>query len=442
MRRLILAALLALGFANGAVAQTVTAAVLSPIQSLVPLNNFGFACSNTAAQNTTAYNLAKASGFNAFSIKNCATPYRISATLQVTDGETLVGESVSGVTIQPPTNTAGVNLIGANIWAQGFTVQYASPEPAANTAAIGLSLGGSTFLYYSHVQDIAIINANTAIGATGTNGEFQNSFYNMRTLTFSKYGIYEPGNTSGSVWINTRVQNESSLPSGPDCTTGVLFTNAFNTVFDILNEEYMDCSSALLAVNQSELTINGLHWEQINQPDYTQMISQNYQSFLSINNFSIQNSTINDAHGQIDNLYASGSTAGSNTLLIDGFIELGNTFTGKLALFGDDGNYNKVYLRGVSGRNSGNVVIASRNDLVQIEGYTFDAPGGRALAGCAGTAAPAGAMPLPFMSTAGVALPWSVGDRCNNSAPTATSTTGWRNTTAGSPGTWTAEPVL
>ena len=357
----------------------------------IPAQRYGFSSTNTAAGNSAAIAAALASG-NAIGILPESNPFQTAGTIVISGGQTLIGGNVAGVVIQPPTNTIGVQAYGANNHIGNFTIAYASPEPSANTGAIGFAMGNasvSQYLYYSDIHDIFVQNSNAAFAsASSSYGEFQNHFRGLRALTFSKYGIYEPSTNSGSIFDDTRIQNESSTPTGADCTTGISFTNAFNVVFNTLNVEFMDCSSAVMAFNQSTVTINGLHFEQIVQPNFTQMISVNFQNFLSINNFSIQNSTINDASGQLFNIYASGSTGGSNTVVIDGFTELGNTFTAKLPLWASDGNYNHVYVKGVNGRNSGNVVVSTRNDLVQYEGYLTDTPGGRLVAGCVGTAAP------------------------------------------------------
>lgn len=412
-----------------------------PAFQLVPLNNFGFSTSNTAAQNTTAFNNAITAG-NKYLSLNCGT-YLIN-TLNIGYSYTLVGQNKGCVILQPTTNTPAFSIVGANVWLQAIDIAYANPEPIANTSAICLQVGNnSDFMYNSVLEDITCENANTVETNGGTNGEFQNTFINLRGRTFSNRGIYETSTNSGTHFINTRLQveNSTTIPTSPDCTNAIVFTNAWNVVFDTTNIEFMNCSTSLIALSQSSVTFNGLHFEWLYQGDFTDMINLGFQSAIIIHDLSIQNSIFNGSSSSIAKFFANATTGGANFFSVDGFTEISNTFTTKLLWFTDDGNFNHGYIKGINGRNSGNVVMASRNNLNQYEGYIFDQATMKLTNGCNGTTSPSGAMPLPFMTGAGTALQWQVGDHCGNSAPTATSTPGWENTTAGSPGTWTALPA-
>lgn len=411
--------------------------------NLIPLNNFGFSASNTAAQNTTIFNNVVGNGNTHLSI-NCGT-YLIN-TLNIGYGYSLVGQNKQGcVTLVPTTNTTAFSLVGAGIWMQNIDIAYANPEPVGNTGAVCLSVGNnSDFLYESTLTDVTCENSNTFLQNGGTNGEFQNNFNGMRVRTFSSHGINESVTSSGSTWNNLRMQveNSTTIPTTSDTVTYIKLTNAEAYTFNGTNLEFGNPSTSVIALAQSTVTFNGLHFEWLYQGDFTDLINMGFQSEAIIHDFSIQNSIFNGSSSSIFKYFANATSGGANTVVVDGFLEYSNTFTTKLSWFTDDGNFNHSYVRGINGRNSGNVVVSSRNNFGQFEQWLFDSPGGKVISGCSGTTSPSGGMPLPWSTTASVALQWQVGDYCNNSAPTNVNAPGWRSTAAGSPGTFLALPPL
>ena len=415
--------------------------------NLVNINSIcSFSPSNTGATNSSCFATALATGSGIY-IPCAGTPaspmpYPLGSTAVIGAGHKVVGQNSQCVVLQPPTNTVGVNIYGEGPILEDVTIQYASQESAANTSSIGLEVGNvsaTQFFYYGKIANVFIKNANTAFGsASSLYGEFQNHLENLNILYFSKYAIYEAAPNSGSVFTNARIQNSGPQPASSDCNTAISFANGNNIVFDVLNTEYMNCSTAIIQANQTGMTINSWHIEQASVTnDYGGAFNVDYQSQVLVNNLVLIGDKFNIPHGGLFNFYAGGASSGSNTLTINGITEYSNTFTSNLPLFFDDGNYNKAYVTGFNGRNTHGLVVTSRNNLVQVEGYRTVVPGGSFIAGIAGTTSPTGTLPYPFSG-----VNYMVGDLAVNTAVTATTSPGWICTTSSATPTFTPEPAL
>lgn len=416
---------------------------------LVPLQSFGFSSGALAATNTAAVTSALASG-EALCLLPEASPFQIASPIVLTSAQTLIGLNKQGCVIQPPANTTGIQCSGQQNCLRELTVQYATAQPVTNTGAIAYQFSSaSTLCFYSHFSQLTAVNAQTPFGATLAQGEFQNNFEGLRAQQFSGTGLNFSAGGSGSTFTNIRLQSGGTAqPTSVTAQNGINLVNYKNCTFQQVNIEFANFSNNVISLQQSSGSFDSVHLEALTLGQtFTGIININNQNSPTFRNLTIQNSTITSGGNlSLFGFFSNSAAANGNRLIVDGFLELGNTFTGKLPFHANsdsNSNFNKIYVRGVNPQNSGNVVVTLRDSLVQWEEFLFDTPGGRIRNGLVGTVAPAsGGLPAPFATTAGVALPFVVGDRVNNTAPTATSTTGFINTTAGSPGTWTPEPVL
>lgn len=411
--------------------------------SLVPLQTFGFSSGASAAANTAAMVSALSSGEPLCIIPE-ANPFQISSPVVLTGSQTLVGLNQHGCVIQPPANTGGIQLYGSNNFLQGITVAYAVQEIAGNTNSVAFTLGGTPNpLAFSYIGQISAYQANQGIAQAGQ-GSFQCIIDGAVILLYSNIGMNMGIGDSGGLYNNINITNTGETQASTDCSEALLLQNFDNGCFNTLNiEKTYPSTSAINIASNCSVVMNSLHLEGITNPFFGKTFAAVNSCDISINNLTVCFCRFNKAAFDSSIGGSIFATDGASRLMLDGYLEHDNTFGVTFpALFAPSAG-TKIWLRGNNPRNTGNIVIPARTGLAQFDDTIFDVAGGRLIAGLVGTTPPAsGGMPAPFTSTAGVALSWTVGDRMNNTAPTAITTTGWRCTTAGSPGTWTAEAVL
>lgn len=439
---LILAA--AAAFVAPKVARTAgTSGYLGGLTSLTPIQKFGFRSSATAAVNTAAATSALAAGVPLCILPE-SNPFLIASPIILAGSQTLVGLNQHGCTIQPPSNTGGIQLYGSNNFLQGITVAYAAQEVAANTNSVAFTFGGTPNpLAFSYIGQISAFQANQGIAQAGQ-GSFQNILDGAVILLYSNVGMNMGVGDSGGLYNNINITNTGETQTSTDCTSALSLQNFDNGCFNSLNLEKAYPGTDLLNIaSDCSVVFNSLHIEGATNPFFGKTIFALNSCDISINNLTICFCRFNKAAFDSSVGGSVFATDGASRVMINGYLEHDNTFGATLPALFSPTSGTKIWLRGNNTRNTGNIVIPARTGMVQFDDTTFDVAGGRLVTGLVGTTPPAsGGMPAPFTTTAGAALPWVVGDRMNNTTPTATSTTGWRCTTGGSPGTWTAESIL
>lgn len=385
---------------------------------------------------------ALASG-EALTITPESSPFLISAPIIITGSTTLVGGGRAGCVIQPPTNTGGIQIYGSNNWLQSIQVSYAAQEVAANTNSIAFKLGGSSALAYSYLGQLGAYQSNQGFAQAGS-GSFQNILDGILVLLYSNVGMNLGIGDSGGLYNNINITNTGETQTTTDCSAALQMTNFDNGCFNTLNiEKTYPSTASVYTTSDCSVVFNSLHIEGVTESFFGKSVASLNSGDIEINNLVVCFSRFTKAAFDSTIGGAIFSMDGSSRLVINGYLEHDNTVGATLPSLFVPSAGTKIWLKGNNPRNTGNLVIPARTGMCQVDDTIFDVAGGRLIAGLAGTTPPAsGGMPSPFSTTAGVALPWVVGDRMNNTAVTSTTTPGWRCTTAGSPGTWTAEPVL
>jgi|GEM_PF-3052361 len=228
--------------------------------------NYGFLTTATAAANDAAIAAAIAAATDncPVYVRGSADVYHISVPIDLTGGQSMFG-SPATTTIQQDTDTAAIlKWGGERSVVSGFKFSHISLP--SNTQGNGLE---TYDLYYSHMYDVQFQNCRTCIKDVSGN------FFSNQMDTIVLTGYYESaisitidGNT-GSVWNNIYTNNKPYGNRLSAIGAPVVIENIKDTIFNQLNIEHVDIDGHALLLNSCKnITINGLHIEQVHNRGY------------------------------------------------------------------------------------------------------------------------------------------------------------------------------
>lgn len=402
----------------------------------------GGGASKTAAQNDTAFALALSYGQNVYlPPMNVGEYVNVSVPIYLPSGLGLYGAGIQQCTLRQRSNDMPIVRLGSakhNLSHLGMTYETQQTSVNAPTGYPALEFGIVDHTFLSRFSQVAISKCWDGCAKMGSNGEFQNNFDGFYVYDWRNIGMKLTGGT-GSVYNNIRLQNSGPKPATADCLHGIYLDGYEGFTFNMLNIENVRPSGNMIRINnQSSGVFNAVHFEQwMADSAYSAGMLMGYQSDVTMNNLSITFSDFTRAAQ--DNIGFGMIAHNAARFMLNGFLEHDNTFdaTYKVFFFNSLAP-GKVHVRGWNARNSTNMNVVQRDDIVQFEDLFFNA--GLVANGLSGTAPPTGGMPAPFRGVTGTALPWVQGDYCQKTNVAATGPAGYHCVVAGSPGTWMADP--